>query len=1149
MLMIRRATLRLLLLSLLAVLMAALSGCPTDDGTFPRTRPDDDDDDDSSADDDDTDPPEFEAPSVVVISTDPDVLSGDPLSGDLTVNFLVSDADSTGIDLRVEYSINGGDPELATLEDENPVVLEGLNPPVMDLPGTFVWKSADDILTLGENVVVTICPEDTEGLQGECETIQIGDLIDNTVINDLGAFCQPGHLEALSFVNGEALVPLSNGECLNYKKSSPPQPDDFSAQFYFVMVNTETAPVNFTISVVSPPDEDGDDDDSAGDDDDDDDDDDSAGDDDDSAPPPPPEAARWGGPALGSMLTSNYGAGSFERNTPRTLPDRLPAPFNTCTPDLTEADVNNDAVTFHIRTSLDVGADREAVGADLRALGENIAIYVDDETPIDIDSDCADDSNDVEESDLPAFGFNNCDLEEVVDVFDNNIYPNLTTIFGDASDVDNDCRITVLLSHRVNQLTGGSDGPGRILKSFAEPGIDLWINDLQLNPDSNEEEVIFLYAPDPVGFWNDATVPLDDYLDFDVHGRIAIAMQDLISYATHRQVGKALMDPAEPTDIDNPPAEEDWLNDSMGLIAADRTGFGAIAYRDAWIYLDRAHLLPLVSANAMADFEDRGGQFLYLRYMVELFGDAILWDIVHADTTQGIDTIAAVLESNGFEVPDALEDAEPELFDAFTLQWATAMAVSGVTNIAGGPLVTDAIVPNYAEPSFVSVTPPDLPLPGGLYGANGYQQGFDVHGPNSTFSGGTSPDGALELDKFLVLAENLDPLLYHPQTDFYGTVAERGGVVVVKISGLEQPVNYLKVETSGGQDLLGYAIRINDTNPHNPLITLEDVDGAKITTTRRLDTANDPSGFGQALDELLLEAEQERNVIGRIDELEVVTLSTSIPPPDLGDDDDAVDDDDVADDDDDDDDDDDASSGLITDTDRYSFTLAGTATLAIWADRRIDSLGGTVSLSDPFLAVVPESDVPDAFDYSQWNFGPTSAWGLCSDPLNFNYPVVMPDWLAPQANLISDPSAPEGNLEIPEGEFLYECMYDHDQDGIADVLEPIPTTLAEQVLLRQAENLAFDPDFYSVFASLPSYSDFDFSQPWFDGSFIDIDSNEFPPNDEATSIPSLNVGGQNAPEGEEAVWVGTLPPGEYVIIVGGVSGGTGGYDLSVRLIQ
>jgi len=47
---------------------------------------------------------------------------------------------------------------------------------------------------------------------------------------------------------------------------------------------------------------------------------------------------------------------------------------------------------------------------------------------------------------------------------------------------------------------------------------------------------------------------------------------------------------------------------------------------------------------------------------------------------------------------------------------------------------------------------------------------------------------------------------------------------------------------------------------------------------------------------------------------------------------------------------------------------------------------------------------------------------------------------------------------------------------------------------------------------------------------------------------AANVGGRAAEVGEEAVWMGQLPPGDYIIIVGGAGGSTGAYDLSVRIV-
>jgi hypothetical protein len=176
----------------------------------------------------------------------------------------------------------------------------------------------------------------------------------------------------------------------------------------------------------------------------------------------------------------------------------------------------------------------------------------------------------------------------------------------------------------------------------------------------------------------------------------------------------------------------------------------------------------------------------------------------------------------------------------------------------------------------------------------------------------------------------------------------------------------------------------------------------------------------------------------------------------------------------------------------------------------------------------------------------------------------MPDWLAPQANLISVPAFNEAFVPIvvpapPEGDdddddsagpVEYGCLYDHDLDMIADVDESAPIALSDQIRLRQAQNLLLDPEFYADFAATPELNTlYNFEFPWFDAGFIDIDSNEDPDDEFATAIPEYNIGGRAAETGEEAVWIGTLPAGEYIIIVGGADGSAGPYLLSVKVIQ
>ena len=67
----------------------------------------------------------------------------------------------------------------------------------------------------------------------------------------------------------------------------------------------------------------------------------------------------------------------------------------TCAPDLTDADVNFDARNFFLRDELE-SEDRLTRAANLRALGDTVAIYVDEETPMDIDLDCSDPNNPIQ---------------------------------------------------------------------------------------------------------------------------------------------------------------------------------------------------------------------------------------------------------------------------------------------------------------------------------------------------------------------------------------------------------------------------------------------------------------------------------------------------------------------------------------------------------------------------------------------------------------------------------------------------------------------------------------------------------------------------------------------------------------------------------
>ncbi len=1041
------------------LLLAGCEGCEPIGVTFIETE-DDDDVTDSPDDDDTTEEPEEEPPVVQVEHVDPP--PGDSTAGLLNVGFSVSDLDSSSVSLLVDWSPDGADGVFApaSLFDEasNEVAVDVAAPPMVGETGAFAWDTETDVPFSVAGAALRLCPVDAEGNEGECVFVE-----ELVVVNQAttwpGAFCQPGHVEGTDWVGGQALVPLSDGECLNFVSHDPPQPDDYAARFLVVLVNPNADDVGFTISPsaalatdsAAPPEDDPD--------------------------PPAPEESD---------------------------DDAEPRDDDECEPDLDEADLHLSTLPFAFRETLDSPA-RTQRGATLRALGEHVAVYVDDETPIDFDADCDDPDNPLIPDPNPAFGFDNCDLEEVVEVFDLNVYPTVTWTFGAPSDVDCDDRVTVYLTHRVNRLTltdGDPSNDSFIIKAFAEPEIDLWAQNLASNPDSNEQEILYVYAPDPAGLWGNETVPLDAYLDYELAGQMGRALHELVSYANHVGVPD-LLSP------NNPPTgepEEDWLLDALGLLAADLSGFGAIAWQDAWIYLDRPHLLTLRQANTLGDFQDRGGQYLFARYLLDAFG---------------VETISALAldEATG---PSSLEEATGMSFDDLVLDWATALAVSGRLNEAGGQLVSDDVVPNFATSTTVAV--PVSPSEGDLVGADGFQQGFNLRGANLTFTGGSDPAGPTELEELRALTANVDPLVYHPQTDLFGEIAGAYGVAVVLVSGLEQPTNHLLIETVGGVDLVARVVRIDDEQPTARRLVLEDVDGAALLTVRDLGAV--------PLDG------SETRVIGRIDPPETISLAVS-PPPDVPGTPLTL------------------VPGVLEDTDRFGLSLSAVTTLGVMVDRRYSDLFGGAALADPFVAVVPASDLPDAWDYSMWDMGPSPSDGPCFDPTLYLYPSVMPDFIAAQANLAADPTvdwswepvlwwAPE--LET-DPEPPLECAIDLDQDDVPDALESFPATLHAQVIQRQAENLADDPSFYEdPWSLMAAYQAVDLSQPFWGAEFIDADSNEVPDDAFVTSYPALGLGGRAVEGGEEAVWYGTLPPGDYVLVVGGAGGSVGPYDLSVRTL-
>ena len=504
------------------------------------------------------------------------------------------------------------------------------------------------------------------------------------------------------------------------------------------------------------------------------------------------------GGSFSEALTSGaLGAGVAEGARRPFVPADPPPPPTV----LTDADIGSASESFYMINDLDNQDRCNPVTVKLWALGDYVTIWVDEDVPIDWDYECdgvIDEWYDDVGQEETSFGFDNCDLDQVADIVDHNIIVNFQDMFGYESDINEDGKISVVISPQVNHLTADpedEDDQGEIIGSYADPDVDL-ADFTEENSCSDEQEVIYVFAPDPNGFYNPyATPTIEEYTSQALVGEIARSYLKLISFNQH--VIERAGDP-----------EEAWLTEVLADVGTDIVGFGAILYDDAWRYMSAPHLYALTARDDdPITLDNRGPQYLFGRWLVDNFGTGVLSGLIQTKE-MGVANI---------------ELATGQTFDDLVQQWQVAMLVSGVSNDAGDPLVDDSVWPQYTPASTISApdAPPSSPSPGTYYGANGYQTGFNVHGTNYYIEGGTTTSPS-EITFRRVVVDGPDAPLYVPGTHLFGYTAGSYGASVVRFSDLDYLTTTIELETSG--NYIGAYVRWNDptTSDH----VLENVFGA-----------------------------------------------------------------------------------------------------------------------------------------------------------------------------------------------------------------------------------------------------------------------------------------------------------------------------------
>ena len=669
-------------------------------------------------------------------------------------------------------------------------------------------------------------------------------------------------------------------------------------------------------------------------------------------------------------------------------------------PSLSTDDIGSAEEEFSVRNSLTNDESYEVLHATLWGLGDYVAIWVDDEVAIDFDEDCdgTPESVDVRNS----YGFDNCDLQTVVDIVDHNIVVNLEDLLGETSDVNGDGKVSVVISPALNSMpltAEDEEDYGVFVGSYADPNVDLQDYDYESNPGSDEQEVIYVFAPDPEGFYNPLKkTTVDEYTSMEMAAQISFSYAQLISYNYH-----VIENESEP--------ETAWLSMAISSVVTDIIGFGAIFHGDAWGYLDAPWNSKLIlDEGSFFSDEPIGVQYLWGRWVVDTFGKEALKDLVQTDEI-GVDNV----EQN-------IGVAMTELMRSF----AVALLATGVTDDGGDPLLAEDEWPPFSEASFVSAptSPPSSPTPGVYYGANGYQTGFNLRGENLYMEGGTTSSPTEVTDR-RVVASGSDFQTYVPGYDFYGYAKAGYGAFFARLTQLDYDASYLEIQ--GGQgSWVGAVIRWNDQPSGGYDYAIENIGVATDQQTMDLptlpDDGSDIYGFGE------ITTAANTTVVGD-DGAELTEV-------------------------------DDTDKWVLDLSDR---TVGEQVQLAIWLDRKFSDDGGTVSPNDPWIAVVEEGDLPNptVADTNSGDCSSGSSWGYPSSVINYVYAQeflsgAVGDYEA-EFLTCTDESEDEGSSgdtgdtagSVDTGSGVLACDVDWDQDGIADEDELLPDGFLAQVRAHQ----------------------------------------------------------------------------------------------------
>ena len=303
--------------------------------------------------------------------------------------------------------------------------------------------------------------------------------------------------------------------------------------------------------------------------------------------------------------------------------------------------VQGSSRNFSVCPNLSCSGAFKTITATAKVVTAHLALYVDNQAPP---------------------GLVQADLDSLGVLFETRLYALDTTAFGRESDIDGNGVVMVLMTPAVNQLVDAATclSSGFIAGFFY--GLDLDPNS-KFDSRSNQGEVFYSMVADSAGTLSCA------HSTASVKNQVPVTFihefQHMISYNQHVLVRHGQ-------------AEVLWLNEGLSHFAEELGGRSFTPtdsfyvrgdLYNAYQYLNAPQTHTLVGVLGIGGLAERGGYWLFVRYLVDQFG---------AGLTHNLETTTLTGAANV-----ATQTGQP--FDQTVSRWALAQWVSGLPGVTVPP--------------------------------------------------------------------------------------------------------------------------------------------------------------------------------------------------------------------------------------------------------------------------------------------------------------------------------------------------------------------------------------------------------------------------------------------------------------------------------